>query len=177
MQIFKTQKGTIYLGRITELAPEFNLLKKEKEKIALKNLLSKSIGERSINYSSLGEPLISDQEFISISHSGDYICIYISELSPVGVDIQSASKNISSFKSAFVNETDNLSLSNDRADLFKLWGAKESYFKEHGGKIKDLKKDVSLVLIDSDQLILKGNGKTFTYGYLTFDNYYLVFSN
>lgn len=94
-----------------------------------------------------GKPYIPHSHLeISISHSGDYAAVIISD-SDVGIDIQTIVPKISRIAQKFIEpeawsfipENDNLLY------LHAIWGAKESLYKAYGRRGLDFKKDIKIL--------------------------------
>lgn len=159
MPFFKkihTRPGTIGLWKLEE-SPEQLLEKcqltieerarldsikheaRKKEFLATRILLQKLLHKNAlIHYDSFGKPLLNeDNMHISISHSQDFACIYLSNCN-VGVDIEQSHRNISRVSKRFLNREEQkfiASLDNEQFAMILYWAAKEAIFKctsEHG---------------------------------------------
>ena len=69
---------------------------RRKEWLAIRNLLNVMVsGSVEIRYDENGVPHLSGSEYhISMSHSGDYVCVYLDRFKSVGVDVQRLKKTI-----------------------------------------------------------------------------------
>ena len=100
--------------------------------LAYRVLLKKALGEDfELNYLDDGKPLlVSPKRFLSVSHSKEFVAVFLSETHPVGVDIEKISDRIQKVVPKFLNETEqqNSDLS-DSSLLHFYWGAKEAVYK------------------------------------------------
>lgn len=91
-----------------------------------------------------GRPIIEDYPTlsVSISHSGEYSAVMISESKRIGVDIQLRRDNIKKLapKFLFANEVE----ASDRDQLHYYWGIKESVFKAWSKGGVDFKSMISV---------------------------------
>ena len=142
--------GTVYVWKVTETEEkllslrtlsaseqlQLQLLKNSQKRLhwlAYRVLLKEALGtDFQINYLNDGKPvLVSPQKFLSVSHSKDFVAVFLSETHPVGVDIEKISDRIQKVVPKFLNETEqqNSNLS-DSALLHFHWGAKEAVYKQ-----------------------------------------------
>ena len=90
---------------------------------------------REVLYEKYGKPYLSEGPFFNLSHTGDYVCLAVSETSPVGIDIeQHRSEDFLSLgKTAFhADEIDYLEKELTAERFFTIWTLKESYAKMFG---------------------------------------------
>ena len=141
--------GTVYVWKVTETEEELlslrtlskseqshlQLLKNPQKRLhwlAYRVLLRDALGgDFEINYLENGKPvLIRPQQFLSVSHSKDFVAVFLSDTQNVGVDIEKISDRIQKVYTRFLNETEqqhcNLS---DSFLLHFYWGAKEAVYK------------------------------------------------
>jgi phosphopantetheine--protein transferase-like protein len=94
-----------------------------------------------------GKPfLVNFSKHISISHSGDYAAVMISDQSEVGIDIEHMSPKIVKLAPKFLS-TKELSFINQTyqiAHLYVCWCAKEAIYKLHGKRGVSLLNDIHL---------------------------------
>ncbi|WAC12893.1 4'-phosphopantetheinyl transferase family protein [Dyadobacter pollutisoli] len=171
-----------------ELAPlkEKKTDRRKQEWLACRALLQQMTGSQPIiNYDINRKPHIknTDQQ-ISMSHSGEYACVYLHKTRPVGVDIQQMKPSISKGCDYFLNEDEKrwVTIENN-VQLHLIWSAKESAFKYAGDMDMDLKKHIITNAFNSNQnsviqvSILKGNmTENILVQSETFDDYVLTWT-
>ncbi len=120
---------------------------------ALDNLLKKISGLETLEFEKNpnGKPKLknSDIEF-NLSHSGDLAVIAIAEKIPVGIDVQKIQDKTDVAKIArrFFSECESTVLlkiapEKQRQAFFELWVKKEAIIKARGGKLSEMKNDIS----------------------------------
>lgn len=100
-----------------------------------------------------GKPYIEGMEHIhlSISHSEEWIAVYWSEQTPVGIDIEQEREKIRNIEKYFINAEEKLHFGDLSLDkLHLIWGAKEAIFKFYEGKFTALENEVTIEEIDQD---------------------------
>lgn len=99
-----------------------------------------------------GKPYLKDLPFhISISHSSDLVAVAVSRF-PVGIDMEKIKDRDLKLCRKVCTEKDNAIIKNSHnpiEDFYKIWTAKEAYFKKEGTGITDLK---SVSYCDTDCL-------------------------
>lgn len=163
-------KGLLGVWQITESAGalEASLLLREEEKVhvssirnelrkrqwlACRKMIREMTGDPSagVVYSDAGEPLMHDRSrFVSISHSGDFAAVILSEHHRTGIDIEVMKERITRVADRFLSPEEKARISEpDRIEkLFAHWSAKESLFKLTGGIQHDLQHGFVLDPID-----------------------------
>ncbi len=149
----KTDKGDIWYGKIIHKFEEDTLSKKQIERRTVDMILAFINKDEvyEISRDSLGKPFFSNNPSlnVSISHSNAWYAIYLSKIDQIGIDIQTPKQKIIRGKDYFINADENIlfdSLNNQEAHI--IWCAKEAFYKFKGGKIDDLKEDVTICTID-----------------------------
>lgn len=115
-----------------------------------KDITKKSIEEITIIRDKKGKPYLKDIPFyISISHSDDLVAVAISK-NQIGIDIEKLKdrdlkicRKVCTQKEILLMENS----SNPTKEFYKIWTAKEAYFKKVGTGITNLK-DISYENID-----------------------------
>ena len=140
----------IYVWKITESLDELTVLypniksyilkteKREKEFICSRILLNLYSKKLKISYSKFGNPVLNNNQFISISHCSNLVCIAISKEN-IGIDLEEISEKTLKLKSKFVNDHHS-KLNKEKTTL--IWCIKESVFKYHKIGGVDFKKDI-----------------------------------
>jgi len=130
---------------------EFSKLVSDKRKreylgvrVALKNMLGV---EKKIEYDADRKPRFSDDSYyISISHSADWIAVMADPNHPVGIDIEVPTAKIQKIYKRFLNEREQLELSNGQNlnQLLLAWSGKEALFKIIGKEAVDFAKHLHI---------------------------------
>jgi len=153
MALFFSEKinnvGEVYVWKVTESEDDlfslrvlskaeqsyFQRFKNPQKRLhwlAYRVLLGEILGsDFEINYLEDGKPmLVYPQKFLSVSHSKDFVAVFLSETHAVGVDIEKISDRIQKIVPKFLSEPEqkNCNLS-DSFLLHFYWGAKESVYK------------------------------------------------
>ena len=106
--------------------------RRRKEWLATRILLKIIAGDEAvIHYSKEGKPELQHTRFkyISISHSGAFVCIYLHEKLPVGIDIECLSRNYNAIAGKYLADQEKTQVSEDPTLLCLYWCAKEAIFK------------------------------------------------
>ena len=91
-----------------------------------------------ISYSKFGNPILNNNQFISISHCSNLVCIAIAK-EKIGIDLEEISDKTLKLQSKFVNDHHS-KLNKEKTTL--IWCIKESVFKYHKIGGVDFKKDI-----------------------------------
>lgn len=128
----------------------FKAISKEKRKqewLACRMLLLQMLGKNvAIGYDPERKPHITGSNVeISMSHSGEYVCVYLRQGAPVGIDIQQMKPSISKGAFYFLNDAElQWADLDDNLQMHLIWSAKESIFKYAGDASIDLKKHITI---------------------------------
>ena len=136
---FEELLGIVDLNKEDEMQfLKFKNNRRKKEWLSVRYLLSKICkDEVSIKYNEDGKPFLSNNKYISISHSGNYIGIIISNKKYIGLDIEKISNKLEKIKHKYLNkfELDIAAKSNNPIEtLTKFWCAKEAMYKLYSKK-------------------------------------------
>ncbi len=138
-----------------------------------------------LRYDEFGKPHLKDGNFISITHSGEYTGIIISQKAPVGIDIEKQREKILRIAHKFTPLEEYRTIANTEALIRKLtivWGGKESLYKIYGKKkllflhhiyIEDF------AFIDqktTGEIRFEGEDATYDIHFLEFDDYTCVYA-
>jgi 4'-phosphopantetheinyl transferase EntD len=135
----------------------FATLKNKKRKrewltnrILLTHLLGKDF---SIDYLPNGKPILKKPSFfLSISHSNDFVVVFISKDKETGVDIEKIRENIASLKHKFLFPEEVQSLQTANSFLLHVyWGAKEAMYKMYSSYHPLFTEHLSLSCVDCQQ--------------------------
>lgn len=128
--------------------------KRKREWLACRVLLKEMLGQNKvISYDPERKPHLagSDME-ISMSHSGDCVCVYLRQGAAVGVDIQQMKPSISKGAFYFLNEAElQWAELENNVQMHLIWSAKESVFKYAGDTSIDLKKHITINRFSGNQ--------------------------
>ena len=129
-----------------------NLIKstnQRKQFLGVQNLLKLlKISSDTLFYDNNGKPHLSNNKFISISHSFDYCGVIISD-TKVGIDIEKFRPKILNISKKFISESDwNLIKLNSVENVTKVWTIKEAVFKAFGCSGIDFKKNILIESIN-----------------------------
>ncbi len=148
------------IGMLELPVPErevFEAISKEKRKqewLACRVLLKEMLGTNAgIGYDAERKPhLVGSDVEISMSHSGEYVCVYLRGGASVGVDIQQMKPSISKGAFYFLND-DELQWADleNNVQMHLIWSAKESVFKYAGDASIDLKKHITINAFSGNQ--------------------------
>ncbi len=96
-----------------------------------------------------GKPYFQNGPFISLSHSGEYVCAAVSEC-PVGVDIEQIREFNSDVLDRFFTKREKRYIlkKDTKVRFFTLWTLKEAILKRQGRTISDISKIRLIILGD-----------------------------
>ena len=154
MPLYKKEEfkdgGTLAVWKITESEQELKIIasaptsdqenieqmqppQRRLESYAVRALLAGIFGERVyIGYEEDDSPYIKNTHHkISISHSGEFACIYVHENADVGVDIETLSRNFDAVEKKILseNEQEYIVEKHRKLQLALIWSAKEAMYK------------------------------------------------
>jgi len=120
-----------------------------KQFLGVQNLLKlHNINNDSLFYDKNGKPHLSNNKFISISHSFEYCGVIVSDVK-VGLDIEKLRPKILNISKKFISESDwNLIKLSSVENVTKVWTIKEAVFKAFGHKAIDFKKNIIITSIN-----------------------------
>lgn len=130
-----------------------DLKKKEihkKQFLAIRNILELMSSEKHlVSYSEIGKPYLNSKKNISVTHSGSYAALIVSD-KQVGIDLQEFGEKIKKIEKKFLDvELDypiDLSISN----LLVYWNIKESIFKSLENKPMDFRKNIIVLPLEKE---------------------------
>jgi phosphopantetheinyl transferase len=148
--------------------------KKKKEFLACRILLNYYNKDLKISYSENGSPNLSNHQCISVSHSGDLVCIIISD-KKIGIDIEQISDKSLRLREKFVNPH-HTKLNKEKSTL--IWCIKEAIYKFHEIGNVDFKKDIfvpEFILEESGGIDIRFKNNTLKAYYFKVENFYLSY--
>lgn len=107
--------------------------RRRKEFLASRILVEQLLGpNQSIKYNKAGKPFLENSlKYISISHSADFACVFISDKN-IGIDVEQTTRIIDKVATRFLHpkESEFIStLKNQQEAKLLFWAAKEAIFK------------------------------------------------
>lgn len=165
-----------------ELYSNFNNDKRKLQWLSYRILLKELLPEISteIEYDNHGKPKLAGNEIhISISHSGDYSVVILSNSNHVGVDIEFLSEKIRKVETKFVNTDDFTKKSKfyNTENLMYIWCAKEAIYKCYGKQGVSFHQNITIKRF-------KRNKNYVNYGFLNYEEikkkyslFHLIFKN
>ena len=120
-----------------------------KQFLGVQNLLKlHNVNNGSLFYDKNGKPHLSNNKFISISHSFEYCGVIVSDVK-VGLDIEKLRPKILNISKKFISESDwNLIKLSSVENVTKVWTIKEAVFKAFGYSGIDFKKNILIESIN-----------------------------
>jgi 4'-phosphopantetheinyl transferase EntD len=151
---------TLFSGLELDLKSKQMLSQKKSEThknqfLAVRYLLKYlSIDLHNLNYNSLGNPFFENNYKISISHSGVYVAVIISD-TDVGIDIETINDRILKIKSKFLETELNYPLELNTETSLVYWNIKESVFKAVDKPVIDFKKNILVPPLDMKKNVVR----------------------
>lgn len=203
MPLFKTipiTNGWISIWQIAESAEEllcfftpeelnkqefqkFTFEKRQVEWLATRVLLKQLIGNSfSISYTDSGKPVLNHPVFhhISITHSREFVAVFIHQNKVIGIDIESQNRNYAPILKKYLSEPELCHLKEDTLIPCLYWCAKEALFKMVEEQGIDFKKQFEIISCDPTQELLLARyissqqERTYQLNYLTFNDHCMV---
>lgn len=128
--------------------------KRKREELSKQKMLREIFGEEvRWAYGENGSPYLVDrQEYVSISHSKDYLCIAVSKFEPVGVDVEQVQPRIDKLKSKFMTDNELQQLPHPSLqNLTVCWSAKEAVYKIAGNMAGAYGERITLCMDDIEE--------------------------
>ena len=113
-----------------------------------------SIDLHNLNYNSLGNPFFENNYKISISHSGVYVAVIISD-TDVGIDIETINDRVLKIKSKYLETELNYPLELNTQTSLIYWNIKESVFKAVDKPGIDFKKNILVPPLDMKKNVVR----------------------
>ena len=120
----------------------------KKQFLAIRNIFKLlSIEDKEVKYDKAGKPIFSQNKALSISHSGNYAAVIISNHS-VGIDIEKISDKAIKIKDKFLQIELNYPQELNNQISLVYWNIKESIYKAVGITGIDFKKNILALPLD-----------------------------
>jgi phosphopantetheinyl transferase len=149
--------------------------KKRALEILCTRILLMQIGEKGeISYNTNGAPKLSNNKYISISHSSEIVSIILSN-NKCGIDIEKISNRAIQAYNRFEAETNFIEENPDFATL--IWSAKECIFKLKQKENINFKEDVktSDINLEKNKICMLFKGGKIILDFLKINNHFLVY--
>lgn len=134
---------------------KFELIHSDKRKIEFvltRYLLNELIHSVEINYKENGEPIIENNQFISISHCKEIVAIGISNYK-IGIDTETIDNKILRIQHKFVHESENNETEFSPEELTIRWCCKEALFKLSELKTYNIKENLRVKKITNNRYV------------------------
>jgi len=135
----------------------FTFDKRKSEWLATRALLKQMIGSSfKISYTRSGKPLLQHSHYqnISISHSREFVAIFIHEHKNVGIDIESINRNYTPVLKKYLSEYELVKVKDSTLLQCLFWCAKEALFKMVEEEGIDFKRQFEIESVDSSNELL-----------------------
>ena len=120
----------------------------KKQFLAIRNIFKfLCIDDKDLKYDKAGKPIFSKNKKLSISHSGNYAAVIISNYN-VGIDIEKISDKAIKIKHKFLQIELNYPIEFDNQISLIYWNIKESIYKAMGIMGVDFKKNILALPLD-----------------------------
>lgn len=146
---FQTHKGEIYIWKNDSFLEIEKKKRRSFEKQEVEKKLQEDFPKSFITHLENGVPVLKNNIYkcISISHYKNLFAFYLSDF-PVGIDIQKFKKKLSKGSYFFTNAKEAKLFSFTELNLHLIWSVKEAIYKKYKGKIKDFKREITVLEID-----------------------------
>lgn len=130
-----------------------DLKKKEihkKQFLAIRNILELMSSEKYlVSYSELGKPYLNSKKNISVTHSGSYAALIVSD-KQVGIDLEEFGEKIKKIEKKFLDVELNYPIDLCTSNLLVYWNIKESIFKSLENKPMDFRKNIIVLPLEKE---------------------------
>jgi len=130
-----------------------DLKKKEihkKQFLAIRNILELMSSEKYlVSYSEIGKPYLNSKKNISVTHSGSYAALIVSD-KQVGIDLQEFGEKIKKIEKKFLDVELDYPIDLSTSNLLVYWNIKESIFKSLENKPMDFRKNIIVLPLEKE---------------------------
>ena len=131
----------------------FDLKKKEihkKQFLAIRNILELMSSEKYlVSYSEIGKPYLNSRKNISVTHSGSYAALIVSD-KQVGIDLEEFGEKIKKIEKKFLDVELDYPIDLSTSNLLVYWNIKESIFKSLENKPMDFRKNIIVLPLEKE---------------------------
>jgi len=151
------------------------------EKLASRALLSTQLIASKINYAKLekdeyGKPyLVNCMYKMSISHSGNYAALILSENNFTGIDVEINFEKAFRIRKKFMNSKELESTGQDSKKATLIWSAKESIYKAYGKKGLLFSEDMLIEFVDNITLQATFKNEKYKMSFLQTEDFVLTY--
>ena len=135
-----------------------DLKKKEihkKQFLAIRNILELMSSEKYlVSYSEIGKPYLNSKKNISVTHSGSYAALIVSD-KQVGIDLEEFGEKIKKIEKKFLDVELDYPIDLNTSNLLVYWNIKESIFKSLENKPMDFRKNIIVLPLEKENNIVK----------------------
>lgn len=193
LYIWKIEEDLILLKNQVRLSSDelercngFGSETRKKEFLVVRLLVQKFISsELRIENNEHGKPFLVESDLnISVSHTKNFVAIFVSKHSIPALDMEYLSERVNRIAKRFLSEKEleNISDEDRILHLYQHWCAKECLIKFYGKKDVHLINELKIHPFSPNQETFSGEvsrddfSESFTFQYLRFDEYLLVYS-
>ena len=130
-----------------------DLKKKEihkKQFLAIRNILELMSSEKYlVSYSEIGKPYLNSRKNISVTHSGSYAALIVSD-KQVGIDLEEFGEKIKKIEKKFLDVELDYPIDLSTSNLLVYWNIKESIFKSLENKPMDFRKNIIVLPLEKE---------------------------
>ena len=130
-----------------------DLKKKEihkKQFLAIRNILELMSSEKYlVSYSEIGKPYLNSKKNISVTHSGSYAALIVSD-KQVGIDLEEFGEKIKKIEKKFLDVELDYPIDLSTSNLLVYWNIKESIFKSLENKPMDFRKNIIVLPLEKE---------------------------
>lgn len=186
-QILETTEELVCFFSPGELDKEdftrFTFEKRKTEWLATRVLLKQLIGDSfSITYTDSGKPVLNHPVYhhISITHSREFVAVFIHQDKEIGIDIESQNRNYAPILKKYLSEAELCHTNEDISVPCLYWCAKEALFKMVEEQGIDFKKQFEILSIDPARQALfaryvsSGQERTYLLNFIHLNDHYMV---
>ncbi|MGE5447931.1 MAG: 4'-phosphopantetheinyl transferase family protein [Bacteroidales bacterium] len=162
---------------------KFTFEKRQAEWLATRALLKQLIGNSfKISYTDSGKPVLDHPLYrhISITHSREFVAVFIHQNREIGIDIESQNRNYAPILKKYLSEAELCHIKEDNSIPCLYWCAKEALFKMVEEQGIDFKKQFEIISSDPAQETLLARYtsspmvRTYRLNYTTFNEHFMV---
>ena len=122
----------------------------KKQFLAIRNILELMSSEKYlVSYSELGKPYLNSKKNISVTHSGSYAALIVSD-EQVGIDLEEFGEKIKKIEKKFLDVELNYPIDLSTSNLLVYWNIKESIFKSLENKPMDFRKNIIVLPLEKE---------------------------
>jgi 4'-phosphopantetheinyl transferase len=150
---------------------QYNYEKRKVEWMATRLLIKQLIGLNfRITYSQTGKPNLTHDRYkhLSISHSRDFVAVFIHEQLDVGLDIESITRNYNSVERKYLSDQEQIAANKNNMLQCLYWCAKEAIFKLVPDEGVEFRKQIHILPFDpktEEQFIVRYTSESKTEDY------------